>query len=133
MILRPGKLEDRRRELSEKIARERIEMGVAYRGLTKPFQYTETGISAFKAIRKNSWLISLAPTAVSLAFSFFGWEKKGKPSLIAQLRRKVRPGARDDVREAGKVGVKARKPLKRFAGHAWSLFQLYRKVRPYFP
>ena len=130
MILRPGKLDERRKELSERIARERVEMTVAYRGLAKPFQYTETGISAFKTLRKNSWLIALAPTAVSLAFSFFGWEKKGKPSLLGRLRRQA-PAA--ELREAEKAGFKSRKPLRRVAGYAWSAFQLYRKFRPFFP
>ena len=131
-MIRPGKLEKRRQELSEKIARERTEMGVAYRGLAKPFQLTETGITAFKAVRKNSWLIALAPTAVNLAFSFFGWEKKGKPSLLGQFRRKA-GSTSEEVREAEKLGSKGRKPLRRWAGRAWSLFQLYRKFRPYFP
>ena len=133
MIPTPGHLSDRQKELSERIARQRIELAVAYRGLIKPFQYADTGVAALKVIRKNGWLLAMAPSAVSLVFSFFGWEKKGKPSLLARIRKKTgrRDAAEAEVAEGAPTFFK--KPLSRLAGHAWSAFQVYRKVRPFFP
>jgi hypothetical protein len=131
-MISPGGLDAKRKELSEKIARERAEMTVAYRGLAKPFQYTDTGIAAIKTLRKNTWLIALAPAAVNLAFSFFGWEKKGKPGLLGRFSRKT-ASAGAAREEAEEVIKKSRKPITRLAGHAWKLFQVYRKVRPFFP
>ena len=126
----PGHLTDRRKELSEKIARQRTELAVAYRGLIKPFQYADTSVAALKVIRKNGWILGMAPSAVSLAFSFLGWEKKSKPGLLARLKQRARPKAETLEEE---LPPKLKKPLRKLAGHAWSLFQVYRKVRPYFP
>jgi hypothetical protein len=123
---------EHRQELSDQIARQRTELTLAYRDLTKPFQYTETGIAGLKALRKNGWLLALAPSAVSLIFTFFGWEKKGKgrPGLLGRFGRKARGEAagieRDEV-------AQIKKPLSRWGKRAWSLFQVYRKVRPFFP
>lgn len=130
MIPTPGHLSERKKHLSEQIGRERTDLAVAYRGLIKPFQYTETGIAGLKVLRKNGWMIALAPAVVRLGFSFFGWEKKGKPTLLGRLRRQAaRPP--EDLEEEAVARVK--KPLARWGKRAWSLFQVYRKVRPFFP
>ena len=130
-MITPGGLDAKRKELSEKIARERADIGAAYRGLAKPFQYTDTSIAAIKTLRKNTWLIALAPTAVNLAFSFFGWQKKGKPNLFGRYAGKT--SALGKSEEAEEVVGKSRKPIARIAGHAWKAFQFYRKIRPFFP
>jgi hypothetical protein len=123
-------LSEHRKQLSEQISRQRTELAVAYRGLIKPFQYTETGITAVKALRKNGWMIALAPSVVSLVFTFFGWKKAEKPGLFSRLRRKGK-FKDEDVEE--KVAAKVKKPVSRWAGHAWSAFQVYRRVRPFLP
>jgi hypothetical protein len=123
-------LSEKREKLSEQIARQRVELAVAYRGLIKPFQYTETGIAAVKTLRKNGWLLALAPSAVSLVFSFFGWEKKGKPGLLGRLRRKSKNADADDEEE---IAAKVKKPMSRWARRAWGAFQVYRRVRPFIP
>ena len=129
MIPTPGHLSDKRQKLSEQIARQRTELAVAYRGLIKPFQYADTSVVALNALRKNGWLISMAPSVVSLVFSFFGWEKKGKPSLLGRLRGNTKGAAKEEsVKQVSRAG----KPLARWGARAWSAFQVYRKVRPYF-
>lgn len=138
MIPTPSSLAERRQELSQKIARERQELGRAYNDLATPFHYTDTALAGVRVVRKNGWLIALAPSVVSLAFSFFGWEKKSKPSLFGLLKSKItgKPmAAASALTEAKKAEAVARlkKPLHRVAGHAWSLFQIYRKIRPFFP
>ena len=130
MRLPKESLSERRKNLSHQIARQRTELAVAYRGLLKPFQYTETGISAVKALRKNGWLIALAPSVVSLIYSFFGWKKAEKPGLFQRLRRKGKP---QEVEAEEEVAAKVKKPMSRWAGRAWSAFQVYRRVRPFLP
>ena len=132
MIHGPGKLTDRRKELAEKIARERVDLAVAYRGLIKPFQIADKGVVGLNFLRKNGWMLSVVPAAVGTVYSFFGWEKKKKPSLIGKLRRKAARTVEvdEDVEE---IAAKAKKPLARWGRRAWALFQVYRKVRPFFP
>jgi hypothetical protein len=133
MIPTPGSLDGRRQELSEQIARQRNELSLAYRDLTTPFHYVDTGLSGLKILRKSGWLIALAPSAVSLVFSLLGWEKKRKPGLFHRLtgrasRRAIKLGNLGEE-EASRL----KKPVARLAKHAWSLFQVYRKIRPFFP
>ena len=128
----PVSLSDRRKQLSEEIARQRTELSVAYRGLIKPFQYVDTGVAGLKVLRKNGWMIAMAPSVVSLIFTFFGWKKAEKPGLFARLRRKGKIKDEDEDLEE-KIAAKARKPMSRWAGRAWSAFQVYRRVRPFLP
>jgi hypothetical protein len=130
MSLPKESLSERRKNLSHQIARQRTELAVAYRGLIKPFQYTETGIAALKTLRKNGWLIALAPSVVSLVYSFFGWKKAEKPGLFGRLRRK---GKLKNAEADEEVAAKMKKPMSRWAGRAWSAFQVYRRVRPFLP
>jgi hypothetical protein len=122
-------LSERRKNLSLQITRQRTELAVAYRGLIKPFQYTETGLAGLKVLRKNGWLIALAPSVVSLVYSFFGWKKEEKPGLLGRLRRKAKPVEAEEE----DIASKAKKPMARWAKRAWSAFQVYRRVRPFLP
>ena len=132
MIPMPGQLSERRKYLSEKIARERIDLAVAYRGLIKPFQIVDKGIVGINLLRKNTWLLALAPSAVGLLFSFFGLEKKKKPGLLGRLRGKAARST-DLDEERAEIVAKAKKPISRWGRRAWAAFQMYRKVRPFFP
>jgi hypothetical protein len=117
-------LAEKRERLSQEIARQRTELLVAYRGLAKPLRYTQTGIKGLQALKQNAWLIALSPSVVSLAFSFLGWRKKGKPDLFGASSK------RESEREAEKI---ERSFLQKWAGRGWTLFKLYRRFRPFFP
>ena len=119
-------LADRRKELAEKAGRERAELGLAYQNLAKPFAYTQKAVVGIKALQKNAWLVGLAPSVVGLVFSFLGYEKKGKGKRFGSKTRLTK----DD--EAAAI-VANKKPLQRWLGRGWALFQLYRRVRPFFP
>ncbi len=64
-------LSSRRRQLSEQIARQRQELGSAYRNLAKPFQYAESSLAGLKVLRKSAgcsrWPLrrSASPSAFS--------------------------------------------------------------------
>jgi hypothetical protein len=122
-------LAEHRRHLSEEIFRQRAELAQAFRGIAKPLQYTQTAIVGLQALRKNAWLIALGPTAVSLAFSFFGWKKAERPSLLGRLARR-RPRQSQEQTE---LDEKAKKPLARWIARGWALFKIYRRLRPFFP
>jgi hypothetical protein len=121
-------LAERRRQLSVEISRQRTELTVAYRGLAKPIEYTQTGIKGFKFLKENAWAIALAPSLVSMAFSFFGLKKQ-------QQNRGgwLKFGRGEEEQEARREVAKAKKPLMRLLGHGWNLFKFYRRVRRYFP
>jgi hypothetical protein len=121
-------LVQRRRQLSIEISRQRTELTVAYRGLTKPIEYTQTGIKGFKFLKENAWAIALAPSLISIGLSFFGL-KKQKESRGGWLKF----GRGEEEREAQREAAKAKKPLMRLLGHGWNLFKFYRRVRRYFP
>jgi hypothetical protein len=121
-------LVQRRRQLSVEISRQRTELTVAYRGLTKPIEYTQTGIKGFKFLKENAWAIALAPSLISIGLSFFGL-KKQKPSRGGWLKF----GHGEEEREVRREAAKAKKPLMRLLGHGWNLFKFYRRVRRYFP
>jgi hypothetical protein len=126
---------EKKRRLTSDIARQRGELATAYRGLSKPIQYGEQGLRAFGFLRSNAWLFSILPAAFSVTTSVLaiirhftggkaepirkGWFKRG-----AESRSK-----REAKREAeGLFGH-----FKKWGGHGWKAFNLYRRVRKYFP
>ncbi len=122
---------DRRRRLMEQAHQQRIELGHAFQGLAKPLQYTQTTIVGLQALKQYAWLIALAPTTVKLGFSLFGWKKNEQAKGVLNLFRKG--GKKEAEKAAEREATLAKKGLSRYLHHGWSLFQLYRKVRPFFP
>ena len=111
---------ERSRQLAARIARQRAELAEAYGNLEKPLHYAEYGLRGFGFLRKNPWVIAAVPAVFSIASTLFGLRKKKapKPERIAP-----------PVEERPK-GFK--KNLVVYAGHAWRLYKLYRRVRPHF-
>jgi hypothetical protein len=129
MKLSPQSLAQRREQISRQIALQRTELVHAYRDLAKPLAYTQTAIKGAQALKQNAWLVMLAPSLVSLGFSFFGWRKKGNSGLMGLLGL-----SRDEEkRETERAAIAAKKPLLKWAGYGWTLFKLYRRVRPLLP
>ena len=110
--------EERRAQLAIAIARQRGELVVAYRNIEKPIRYAETGMRGISFLRQNQWIFVAAPTVVSLVFSFFGLRKGQAPRT-----------ARETLHRAeGSRGI-----LRSLPSRAYQLYQLYRRVRPFFP
>ncbi len=129
---------DRRRRITEQIHRQRMELGHAFTDLARPLQYTQTAIVGLQALKQNAWLIALVPTVAKLGFTFFGWKKderaKGIQGILGLFRKgDVKEARREAARTAEREAARAKKPLARVLKHGWSLFKLYRKVRPFFP
>jgi hypothetical protein len=114
--------ETRRQTLAAQIARQRGELAEAYQNLEKPIHYAEFGMRGFGFLRKNQWLFIAAPTVVSVLFSVFG-AIRGR-----QVVKKV-PGAVPPIPNPAEA---SKKPLAVWAGRALQLYQLYRRVRPFF-
>jgi hypothetical protein len=104
----------RRAELADQIARQRGQLASAYRDLEKPIQYTEYGLRTVSFFRQNPWIFVAVPAAVNLASSLFGLRRK--PAKASQTQQQTK-----------RKGV-----ISTCAGGAWQLFQLYRRVRPFF-
>jgi hypothetical protein len=135
MKLTPIELKLHKQQLIEDIESQRLELVHAYRGLGKPLAYTQTAIRGAQALKQNAWLIALLPTAISLAFSFFGWKKKGKTGLLGLLglspAEEEKAAMKQEMRQSAS---RLKRPLlRKMLGHGWSLFKIYRRVRPYFP
>ena len=112
---------ERRARLALEIARQRTELVVAYRNLEKPIHYAEVGLRGVSFLRQNQWIFMAAPTVVSLVFSIFGLRKGKAPRLPGAAREIPNPAE-------GKRGL-----LRSVAGRAYQAYQLYRRVRPFFP
>jgi hypothetical protein len=113
---------ERRGLLAAQIARQRGELAEAYRNLEQPIHYAEYGMRGFGFLRKNPWVFAAAPAVVSVASTLLGLRKKksSRPAPIQRQSMENRPGG------FGKHIVK-------LGRHGWRLFQLYRRVRSYFP
>ena len=113
---------ERRGLLAAQIARQRGELAEAYRNLEQPIHYAEYGMRGFGFLRKNPWVFAAAPAVVSVASTLLGLRKKksSKPAPSWRQSMENRPGG------MGKHIVK-------LGQHGWRLFQLYRRIRSYFP
>ena len=109
----------RRGELTAQIARQRGELVQAYRNLEKPIHYAEYGMRGFGFLRQNPWIFAAAPALVSIVGNVLGWRKK-KPTK-GQLRQ-------EQEQPEKKKGF-----VRTWTGHAWNLYQLYRRVRSHLP
>ncbi|MCE0498335.1 MAG: hypothetical protein LV481_10365 [Methylacidiphilales bacterium] len=115
----------RRLRLSAQIARQRSEFSEAYTRLEKPIRYTEYSLRGFGFLRSNPWIFAAVPAAVTIIKTLWGGTPKKKKSLSESQPLKTQPTAPE------LTGLK--KTVVTWAGHGWRLFQLYRRVRSYFP
>ncbi|MCE0521331.1 MAG: hypothetical protein LV480_00280 [Methylacidiphilales bacterium] len=117
----PEDFAERRRHLIADIARQRGELAVAYRNLERPIHYAEYGLRGFGFLRKNPWVFMAVPTAFKLASVLMGLKKKkasdSRPNPRRNLEGKPK-GFGKHIVALGKNG--------------WRLFQLYRRIKPYF-
>jgi len=110
----------RRLRLTSQIARQRTEFSEAYTQLEKPIRYTEYGLRGFGFIRSNPWIIAAVPATVGIIKTLWGSAPKKKKSPSESQATAPEP-----------TGLK--KTVVTWAGHGWRLFQLYRRIRSYFP
>ena len=113
---------ERRGILAAQIARQRGELAEAYRNLEKPIHYAEYGMRGFGFLRQNPWIFAAVPAVISVASTLFGLRNKKSSQPKASLRERFV----DRPKGFGKHVVK-------LGQHGWKLFQLYRRVRTYFP
>ncbi|SRR5260221_7973339 len=112
---------ERREELSAQIARQRGDLVAAYLRLEKPIHYADYGLRGFGFLRKNPWVFAAVPAVFSVASTLFSLRKKNfSPS--EPVRQQVAQKTEE-----------TQKPLKIWIGRAVKAYQLYRRVRPYFP
>ena len=119
MSTSPDDFAARRALLSAQIARQRGDLAQAYLDLKKPIHYAEYGLRGFGFLRNNPWVFVAVPAAFSIFSTLFGLRKSKAP----------KPEPRQSL-EPKKAGFKNN--LVTWAGHAWRLYQLYRRVRPHF-
>ncbi len=112
----------RREVLKAEIAKQRGELTAAYLNLEKPIRYTEYSLKGIGFLRSNPWIFVAVPAVFSVASNLLSLGKKKSPkSEITQSKSaEKQPGA------IGKV-------IRTIWDGGWQLFQLYRRVRPYFP
>jgi hypothetical protein len=108
----------RREQLAARIARQRTELGQAYRNLEKPIHYAEYGMRGFGFIRSNPWIFAAVPAVFSMTRLVFGGKKKKASKL---------PPSHEQTQ------TKNKRPLQIWTSRAWQLYQLYRRVRSFIP
>lgn len=111
----------RRERLTAQIARQRGELAQAYRSLEKPIRYAEYGLRGFGFLRANPWVIAAVPAGFSILSNLWGFRKK-KSSKSNPVEHSSSQKSEEKM-----------KPLKAWFGRAVQLYQLYRRVRHYFP
>ena len=122
-IIRPmDEFASRRAALSAEIAKQRVELALAYRDLEKPIRYAEYGMKGIGFLRSNPWIFVAVPAVVSVASNLwsFGRKKSSRPT----------PGQGQKI-ESGPKGIKTR--IQTWLGYGWQAYQLYRRVRSYLP
>ena len=132
----------RRKLLADEIARQRVYLTQAYDNLEKPIRYAEYGMKGYSIFRNYQWVFMAVPPVISifsaLASNFFGRKKekarKNAPPVPPAASPQTipgpyLPGQQQAIRNQPE-GVK--KAALIWAGRAWELFQLYRRVKPYF-
>jgi hypothetical protein len=127
----PGESADHRRtRLAAEIARQRIDLVVAYRNLGKPLSYTENAMRGFGFLRDNSWIFSAVPATLSIGsalFSLIGWGTR-KPSALTRSERQRLAELERERLPKGFAGK-----LMKWGGHGFKIFKLYRRVRRLLP
>src|SRR5579863_8498022 len=109
----------RREILSSEITRQRGELARAYLALEKPIHYAEYGMRGFGFLRQNPWVFAAVPALFSMGSTLVSLRKKKVPEPVRQ----------QIAQQTGEV----KKPLKVWIGRAVKAYQLYRRVRHYFP
>ena len=128
MSLPEESLAERRRFLVAQIARQRGELAEAYRNLEKPIHYAEYGMRGLGFFRKNAWIFVAAPTVLNIATTLFGLTRKKKiPKVAPRTRQPIPPPAEDEARPRNW------KDLAVTVGrNGLRLYQIYKRIRPYF-
>ena len=117
----------RRQRLSIDIARQRGELGAAYRNLEKPIRYTEYGMRGFGFLRQNPWVIAAVPAVINLVSIGLGWRKKKKSAPVqAQPHAAAAPTAAGKLSRLGQVALSG-------VQQGLRVYQLYRRIRSYLP
>ena len=126
MSFRDDSLNERRRELTAQIARQRGDLAEAYRNLAKPIHYAEYGLRGFGFLRQNPWIFSVVPAAIAVTSSVVGLVRN-KPA-----KRSRAPKWSDEERRAEKVPKSFGGHVLKWGGRGWKLFRLYGRLRKYF-
>jgi hypothetical protein len=121
-------MDQRRAELSARIALQRGELFVAYGNLGKPLQYTEYAMRGFGFLRQNPWVISAVPAAFSIGSILLGFIKK-KPTRPPRGRQQELERLERLDRRPRSLGGH----LVKWGGHGWRLFRFYRRLRAFLP
>jgi hypothetical protein len=119
-----GDMAERRRHLIAQIARQRGELAQAYRNLEAPLHYAEYGLRGFGFLRKNPWVLTVIPAAMSITSTVVGLVRN-KPAKVAPRQRQ---SLRHDLEKESK-GWK--KHAVTWGKRGWKVFKLYRRFRHY--
>jgi len=110
----------RRARLAAESARQRVELGQAYRNLEKPIHYAEYGMRGFGFLRQNPWVFMAVPALFSILRTAFGSRKK-------------KPSQPSPAQEQNLHVEKNKRPIQVWASRAWQVYQLYRRARSFLP
>jgi hypothetical protein len=121
---------ERRRHLIAEIARQRAELGEAYRGLHKPIELGESGLRAFGFLRENAWIFTAIPASLNLVTFLFGLKNMvmGTPAKAIASERHALERELEKKRPKSLLGHAAH-----WGGHGWRVYKIYRRVKKYLP
>jgi hypothetical protein len=131
-------LAGKQQRLAADIARQRTQFAAAYRDIAKPILYTEYGLRGMGFLRQNPWLLTIVPASLSTTTSLIAIIRNFIPAKAATKKAKWFGRAQREVeRDVQRNEKRGKKSLadnaRKWAGHGWKAFQLYRRVRKYFP
>jgi hypothetical protein len=125
MSLPEESITERRTRLAGQIARQRSELGQAFRNLEKPIHYAEYGLRGFGFLRQNPWVFTVLPATFSIISTVFSLRKTLKaPKLSPRQAQKIEA----EVRPKSLLGHAVK-----WGGHGVRLFKIYRRIRHYLP
>jgi hypothetical protein len=125
-------MDQRRARLTAEIARQRADLGNAYRNLHKPIQMGESGLRAFGFMRQNAWIFSAIPASLNVVTFLFGLREmiSGKSAAKAAAAKERRALEREVERKAPKSLLGH---AMHWGGHGWRVYKIYNRVKKYLP
>lgn len=125
-------IDQRRARLTADIARQRADLGAAYRNLHKPIEMGESGLRVLGFMRQNAWIFTAIPASINIVTFLFGVKDmiSGKSAVKAAAAKERRAVERSIERKAPKslLGHAAH-----WGGHGWRIYKIYNRVKKYLP
>ena len=125
-------IDQRRARLTADIARQRGDLGTAYRNLHKPIEMGESGLRVLGFMRQNAWMFNAVSTSITAVTFLFGVRDmiSGKSAAKAAATKERKAVERDLERKRSKSLVDH---ALHWGGHGWRVYKIYNRVKKYLP